>query len=274
MSCNTLDSQITRLSVSMGQLPEGFCPENMQDFANAIAARLIVTPSENFSGVVLGSVEPSGNAGPWLKNCLEWYVYDDATARYVPITKQGFNTEEYHTTSGNFIVPANIYALKVTCWGGGGGGGVDSGGVSSGGGGGGSMCEAILQVTPGQVIPFTIGSGGAAGAPGGNGGSTTFLTLTAGGGLGQSGGTNAYGAVGGTASGGTVNMNGQAGLNGSSGFGGAGGDCPQGGGGGTFIVPGDAAHLNGKVPGGGGCGDYATTTTAGNGAAGAILIQY
>lgn len=273
MSCSTLDSQITRLAVSMGALPEGFCPESMQDLANSIAARLIVTPSENFAGVILSSLEPTGNAGPWLRNCEEWFIWDDATARYIPIRKQGFNTEEYFTSSGTFVVPAYIYRLRVQAWGGGGGGGIDSGGVSAGGGGAGAYTERIIDVNPGQSITYTVGSGGTAGAPATAGGSTTFLTLVAGGGSGAPGGSNAYGVVGGTATGGLVNITGQSGFNGSSGFGGAGGSSPKGGGGGTYINPPNAAMLNGKAPGGGGSGDYASTG-AGAGAGGAILIQY
>lgn len=273
MSCNTLDSQITRLAVSAGALPEGFCPSSMQDLANAFAARLIVTPSANFAGVVLSSLEPSGNAGPWLKNCEEWFVWDDSLSRYVPITKQGFNTEEYFTASGTFVVPAFIYRLRVQCWGAGGGGGVDTGNVSAGGGGAGAYCEKILAVNPGDTINYTVGVGGTAGTPGTAGTATIFSTLTAGGGSGASGGANAYGVVGGTATGGLVNLTGQASFNGSSGFGGAGGSSPKGGGGGTYINPPNSLLLNGKAPGGGGSGDYASTG-AGNGANGAIKIEY
>lgn len=85
MSCETLNQQSIFLNVSFGSLPEGFCPASMQDLGAAIAARLIISSNQSFSSFAVGSLEPTSNVGPWLKDCLEWFVFDDATARYVPI---------------------------------------------------------------------------------------------------------------------------------------------------------------------------------------------
>lgn len=248
----------------------------MQELANAIGARLIISPSTDFNTFAIGSTAPASNVGPWLKDCLEWFVFDDSTATYIPensVSSGGFKTQEYHTASGTFTVPDFIYKLRVQLWGGGGGGGV--GGPAPGGGGAGAYGLKIFDVTPGQMIPYTIGAGGASGTPGVAGGSSIFLTMTAGGGSGSLGGANNFGVVGGTAVGGDMNITGQSGDagNSASGFGGAGGDSPNGGGGGTYINPVNSAMTFGKVPGGAGAGSI-TGSASGDGAGGAILIEY
>lgn len=273
MSCATLNSGLVALNVSMASLPEGFCPATIQELANAIAGRLVVTPNQSFTSFAVGSVEPSTNVGPWFKDCVTFFVYDDATASYVPMTKGGFNTEEYKTTTGTFTVPLFIYKLRVHVWGGGGGGG-NAAGTQSGGGGGGGFALGILNVLPGQVIPFTIGTGGANGAPGANGGASTFLTLTANGGVG--GTAPNEGGAGGTGTGGDMNVTGQVGSYGwSAALAGNGGDSPQGGAGGVFSTA-TVGNLTGKLPGGGGAGGLngVNGSVGGSGAGGAILIEY
>lgn len=86
MSCESLIQQTVNMTVTMGALPEGFCPSSMQELAESIAARLIVTPNQTFTSFVNGSVEPTSNQGPWLKDCETWYIWDDTVARYVPMT--------------------------------------------------------------------------------------------------------------------------------------------------------------------------------------------
>lgn len=245
----------------------------MQELANAIGARLIISPSTDFNTFAIGSTAPQSNVGPWLKDCTEWFVFDDSTATYIPensISSGGFKTQEYHTTSGAFTVPAFIYKIQVELWGGGAGGSTSTAGVTKGGSGAGGYCNAILTVTPGQMINYTIGTGGASGAPGAAGGTSLFLTLSAGGGVSA---TTPYGALGGVATGGDVNIRGQAGDPGFSGAGGSGGSSPNGGGGGTFIDPANSTVSSGIVPGGGGAGAYDVTAT-GSGASGAVLIKY
>ena len=119
-------------------------------------------------------------------------------------TASTYNTPGTHT----FTVPAGVTLLSVSILGGGGGGG---GGTYNGGnnvtrdgtsGGGGATKSASLSVTPGQVITFTVGTGGIGGGAyvyagvmgssgpfnGGNGGVTSFLSMTAQGGGGGQGG--------------------------------------------------------------------------------------
>lgn len=275
MSCSTLSAQPIRLTVTVGNLPEGYCPANFQQFATDFAARLIVTPNQNNSTFVTGSTEPTSNIGPWLKDCLEWFVFDDSTGRYRPETTGVFKNMVYYTANDNFTVPDNIYKIKAHAWGAGGGGSAQVGAVGGSGGGGGGFGIQIFDVTPGQNIAIIVGAGGAAGATGGN---TTILTLTANGGTGA---TNvagvSTGGTGGAVVGAVFPVNGQSG---GSAFGfnmalGFAGDSPQGGGGG---VPSDVqAKANGVVPGGGGAGQQTGSTPAGltgSGASGAVLIEY
>jgi hypothetical protein len=93
--------------------------------------------------------------------------------------------------SGTFVVPEGVTKVKATLQGAGGGSGY---GYGSGGAGG--YCVRYYNVTPGQVINYTIGTAGAAhtgsdapSIPGRNGGNTTFLTTS----------YIAYGGVGGQA---------------------------------------------------------------------------
>lgn len=276
MSCDTLNSSAIQLNVSVASLPEGFCPATIQEMANVIGSRFIISPSADFNTFAIGSTAPASNVGPWLKDCLEWFVFDDATATYIPensVSSGGFKSMEYHTTSGTFTVPDFIFKLRVQLWGGGAGGSTSSAGLAKGGSGAGGYVLSILDVTPGQMIPYTIGAGGAAGSPGAAGGTSTFSTLTAGGGA--AGATTIYPTAGGTAAGGTVNIPGQAGGPGDagSGTGGTGGSSSNGGGGGNNVSPANASIQNGVVPGGGGSGAY-DAGTAGSGAGGAVLIEY
>jgi hypothetical protein len=283
MSCDTLNTSAIQLNVSVASLPEGFCPNTYQEFANALAERLIISPSTTFNSFIIGSTAPSSNQGPWLKDCTTWFVYDDATASYKPTTKGGFSNMSYVTASGQFTVPDFIYKLKITAFGGGGGGAAFSGVAATAGGGGGACGISIVDVTPGQIIPYTVGTGGtggpgAGGAPGVDGGNTTILGKTAGGGK---GGTSApdTGGPGGIATGFDINLSGQY------------GQCDITGTTSTYINGGDAAGWGGKAgvptfsasavgrsgtaPGGGGTsGQKGDNTDSGSGADGSILFEW
>lgn len=276
MSCSTLNNQVG-LNVATANLPEGFCPSSMQELLQAFGARLIVTPNQSFNGFAIGSIEPASNVGPWFKDCLELFVFDDATARYVPIRVMGtFSNRQYFTASGTFIVPDFVTQVRATAWGAGGGGGVFGGAnVEAAGGGSGGFSTGIFAVVPAQAIPVNVGMGGTNGTPGTTGGSTTFLTLTANGGVGGTGGGSFNPSLGGTATGGDIQITGTSSVAGHSGLGGQGGSAPNGGGGGTFTTAGTLAILNGKAPGGGGSGSAnAGSALAGNGADGSVLIEW
>lgn len=274
MSCETLTSQQTRFNVSAGALPEGFCPATLQEFFEAMVARMIIGTNQQFSSFVIGPNEPTSNQGPWLKDCTEWFFFDDNTGRYIPQQKSGFNNEQFFAASGTFVVPDFIFKIRVTAWGAGGGGG-DSGGGAGGGGGGGAFTTKIIDVVPAQAITITVGAGGANGATGSNGGDTTVLTLVAGGGGGGvGGGGSGAGGIGGVATGGIMNFSGGVAPEGEPSAGALGGSSPQGGMGGTTdFALNRALAYNGGFPGGGGAGG-AVGATAGIGAGGAVRVEW
>jgi len=70
--------------------------------------------------------------------------------------------------SGTFIVPANITKLRVRVLGAGGGGG-----NNKSGGGGGGYADGVFTVTPGTSYTVTVGVGGAGGATGTAGGTSS-----------------------------------------------------------------------------------------------------
>lgn len=104
------------------------------------------------------------------------------------------------TGSGNFTVPDKVFLIEALTVGAGAGGGRSTDGSSSpnssvngGGGGRGGVCRRKIPVTPGQVIAYSGGSGGAgqgnSGTPAAQAGTaSTFGSLTAPGGLAASGG--------------------------------------------------------------------------------------
>lgn len=270
MSCSTLNNQVG-LNVAVGNLPEGFCPSSEQERLQSFAARLIVTPNQSFNGFAVGGIEPSSNVGPWLKDCLELFVFDDATARYIPIMTRGnFTNQQVLSTSGTFTVPDFTYRIKVTAWGGGGGGFNDASVNPQSGGSGGGRGIKTFAVLPAQNISFTIGTGGMNGNPATDGGDTVFLTLTAGGGK---GGVANVPVIGGVVTGADFGIQGGAsGHPAPSEIVSAGGDSPGGGAGGQYSNVPASPTPQGIVPGGGGSGGYAGM--AGNGANGLILVEY
>ncbi|KAF1004367.1 MAG: hypothetical protein GAK28_04074 [Luteibacter sp.] len=101
----------------------------------------------------------------------------------------GQSRQQQFTSSGSFTVPAGITTIYVSAvaggGGGGGGGGNNIGGASASGGGGGGAGQSIIRqaftVTPGQVIPITIGTAGSGGAGGAQSNSPAPVAGTAGG---------------------------------------------------------------------------------------------
>lgn len=195
------------------------------------------------------------------------------------------------TSAGSygFTVPAGIFWLfvEIVGAGAGGAGGGRNTPWSSGGGGSGGFAGGWIPVTPGQVIPCVVGAkglgaGNADGAVGGNGGTTTFGTfLTGTGGQGGKGASNDAGGGGpGQGFGGQKNFPGGSGGDGNptnpGNPGGNGAASAFGGGGRTSTF--NRALMNGQAPGSGGGGIWSNSGTAselgGNGADGAIFVQY
>lgn len=57
-----------------------------QQFADAIVARLTAESTNTISFFAAGSVAPTSNVGPWLKDNTTWYVWSDSAGAYVPQT--------------------------------------------------------------------------------------------------------------------------------------------------------------------------------------------
>lgn len=204
-------------------------------------------------------------------------VYDGTYFQIVSASGLSSNSGQQLITTpgaGNFTVPAGVISLKVTLTGAGGGGGFNN---SAKGGGGGGYCVKTWSVTPGQVIPYVVGAGGARENPhnGGNatnGGDTTFNGTQ----IAEGGGNGLTTGAGGGFSGADYGINGQRGnymytvqqsVGGRSAFPGSYGG---------YATPADSGQTpEPGVLGGGGAGDQdATDNDASAGGDGAILIEW
>lgn len=187
--------------------------------------------------------------------------------------------------TGSFTVPDGVTRLKVRLWGaGGGGGGSRSAGSAGSAGASGGYCENEVSVTPGQVIAYTIGAGGAGGAqatpsngfPGNSTSFGSYMSSTGGGGGGTGFDTvysGAY-ALGGVPTGVALVIQGGLGGYGTSFSSSMGiGGVTQG----DFGRPGGSLSsgvgAGGVFPGGGG-GGGANGGNGGAGASGFIVVEW
>lgn len=238
-----------------------------------------VTSTLNVNGLGAKAIKKQGGtsdlgAGDIVNGQIVTAVYDGtnfqivgqlgAVAAGIPHGKQTFKS------NGNFIVPAGVTEVWVSMCGGGG-----SGGFYGPGGGGGGAANALnlpVSVTPLEVIPITIGTGGApvSGPTNANGNSGTASTFgsyitTGGGGAGSGGGG---GGAGGTGSSGTIP--GQPGVRYTTSVGGSGGNSLFGFGGNTSSSSGVA----GIGYGSGGSGNSTSSTSTGAGAPGIVIVEW
>ena len=149
------------------------------------------------------------NSGTWA-NVRNGYVNDNGTwKQFYPdsITTTTYNTSGTYS----YTIPAGVHSANLTVGGaGGGGGGSDSPGVGHAGYGG-NVVTATIQVTPGDVFTFVIGTGGEAGrsattGTGGGAAGTDPAGLYSGGRGGNAGGSGTSGAGGGGGAGTTVRL--------------------------------------------------------------------
>lgn len=163
------------------------------------------TCATNASGVASGYVA-EGNVILSVSNYADIVDYSEtfvaeagkSYTRAMTVTTRNFLKL---TTSKNIKVSGNVSRVDVTAVGGGGGGGNNhtwssSSGrqtIDTGGGGGGGYCTVKESVafTPNTPYSATVGAGGAVGT---NGGSSSFLGVTASGGSAGSYGTSGGGA--------------------------------------------------------------------------------
>jgi hypothetical protein len=203
--------------------------------------------------------------------------------------------------TGTVTIPfnADFKSISVQLWAGGGGGGSpapDNLLWSGSGGGSGSYLITTVPVSPGQIIPFTVGSGGIGGDGNGTGTgigapgtATIFGSLTTVGGLGGlPSGISVPNPTPSQVSPNGISIAGESGGSGAFAYtvfvigaiatpgGGRGGSAPSGGRGGEGSNSVGSAIQNGLVPGGGGGGSGGQNTLlfGGNGADGGIFITY
>jgi hypothetical protein len=195
----------------------------------------------------------------------------------LPQLRPGFASGvQTFTSSSIFVVPPGVTQVEVELWGGGSGSFASISGIPSGGGAGGGYARMrVVNLTPGQAIPVTVGAGGnggtTAGAGAGAGGTSSFVgyfNATGGNLNGLATVANPVNGAtpGGNGVGGDVNIAGSSGQAGILNQGGLGGAAPMGG----MQNSGTTGGV-GNFPGGGaaGAGTGASGATPYNGAAGA-----
>lgn len=180
------------------------------------------------------------------------------------------------TGTTNWTCPAGVTQVLAEAWGAGGGAGAGSTSRNGAGGGGSEYRASFIPVTPGNVYPAVVGSGGSGGSGSGSGGqsgSAGGLSSFTGDGGSQVIAEPGQGGQGGAWSGG--GGSGGFGGIGSSGFpGGSGGGAnPYAGGGGSSAAPGASGNTGGDpggaaAPPGGGSGGNSSGGTTGAGSAG------
>lgn len=99
--------QDTSLIIQMAPLPTTF-KGTPQELAIAMVQRMKVVSATGTNFFVTGDIEPTSNQGPWLKNGTQWFVFDEATKRYVPLDISASETRWYwmgNSTPPDIIPP-------------------------------------------------------------------------------------------------------------------------------------------------------------------------
>jgi hypothetical protein len=202
----------------------------------------------------------------------------------LPALRPGFGSGvQTFVTSGEFIVPASVTQVEVEIWGAGSGSYASVPPIPSGGGSGGGYAKRLVTgLTPGQVIPLTVGAGGVAGTtggvaagPGGTSNFGSFVSAT-GGSLNSLATTSApeNGATPpGVGVGGDVNFTGSAGQASMSTQGGMGGAPPIGGAQNSGST-GNAGTFPGGGASGAGTGTGNSAFNGGAGGGGLIVVRW
>lgn len=249
----------------------------------------------NLNGLGASAIELDGSAalrpGDLVSGTVATLTFDGTNWQLTPTngsvknsaTLTGGTTVTLTTGSGNFTVPAGVYALDLELAASGGGGGYAAAGGAGPGGNGGNTVRGRLAVTPGQVIPWGVGvsgSGGTVGVQAQPGGDAFFGTWTAKGGtasanVGAVAGSAVSVAVGDTGPEVYPGQQAEAGfiIPGSQQWGGHGGQSAAGGFGGNGARNGGTGGNAGSAPGGGG-GGGSNAGNGGPGGAGRITIRY
>jgi hypothetical protein len=118
-------STIVPITITASPLPSNFTG-TPQQFMDSMVARLnVVTAVDSVSIVSQGSVPPTSNVGPWLKNGNTWYVWSTSSGSYVPVNAE-FPTLKYvaSITAPDWRIytfwiqlnPAGTQAIGIAYW--------------------------------------------------------------------------------------------------------------------------------------------------------------
>jgi hypothetical protein len=76
--------QDTNLIIQSAPIPATF-RGNLNQFREAMVERFKIVSPSGISFIFVGDTEPTSNVGPWLRNGTQWWVFDEATKRYIPL---------------------------------------------------------------------------------------------------------------------------------------------------------------------------------------------
>ncbi len=88
----------TNLLLQMAQMPATF-RGSPQELATEMVRRMKIVSPSSVTFIFVGDSEPSGNSGPWLKGGTQWFVFDPALKRYVPLDISQSETKWYQVGS-------------------------------------------------------------------------------------------------------------------------------------------------------------------------------
>ena len=96
-------------NIVVGAIPENF-EGNLQATLELFASRLLISPTVPWSSFVVGGAQPSSNVGPWLKDGVEWRVWSDVLATYIP---QVVTSESLKYSVSTAMPDPNKYLLWI-----------------------------------------------------------------------------------------------------------------------------------------------------------------
>lgn len=105
--------QDTNLILSVGKLSPSFRGGPQELLDEIVHRSKIVSPTgTNF--IFIGDVEPTSDVGPWLKNGVSWFVFDEETKRYVPLDISESETQWFHVGNSTPTTSTPAVWLKTT----------------------------------------------------------------------------------------------------------------------------------------------------------------
>jgi hypothetical protein len=105
--------QKTNLVIQSAPLPQTFkgTPDILR---KEIVARLLIKSPGGTVFINVGDSEPNSNVGPWLKEGKKFYVYDEATKRYVPLDVSDSVSDEFQIGETTPLTSTPAVWLRTT----------------------------------------------------------------------------------------------------------------------------------------------------------------